>query len=188
MAPLRRLCAVFVTRTLNTLMKTERIKPTAEDLQERFIYDPDTGEFRLRKNGKLVGTSSAPSGYIILCYNWRNYSAHRVAYLIMTGDWPEDEIDHINRDTRDNRWVNLRPATKSQNLQNRPAHNRIKPTTSRFKGVCRIKEKWCAQICSDGRKRRIGVFESEIDAARAYDDQARKLHGEFAYLNFPEDK
>ena len=88
-------------------------------------------------------------------------------------------IDHINNDPSDNRWKNLRPATKSQNQMN---VKRIKSNTSGHKGVTwsKASQKWRASIKANGKQFHLGVFEQIEDAVRAYADAAARLHGEFA--------
>jgi hypothetical protein len=95
--------------------------------------------------------------------------------------------DHINRKAHDNRKANLRPATVSQNNCNR--RNRDQ-TTSRYRGVSQDvrSNKWRAQINVNGRRIHLGMFGHKVDAAKAYDSAARKYHGEFAVLNFPDRK
>jgi hypothetical protein len=98
---------------------------------------------------------------------------------------PEDmTVDHINGDRLDNRRCNLRIATRSQNYCNRAG----KVATSAYKGVSwhKATKTWRATISADKRQRSLGYFHSEIEAARAYDEAAKSLHGEFARLNFPE--
>jgi len=97
---------------------------------------------------------------------------------------PDRLVDHRNCDGLDNRRENLRFATRAQNVLNR---RKKKNATSRFLGVYFNKEKstWDSQIMHQGKRRWVGRFDSEIDAARAYDAAARKYHGEFARLNFP---
>ena len=92
-------------------------------------------------------------------------------------------VDHIDNDGLNNRRSNLRLCTIKQNSRNA----RGRKGTSEYKGVCWCKlcEKWQASIACDGRGKTIGFFEHEIDAALAYDEYARELFGEYAYLNFP---
>jgi hypothetical protein len=94
-------------------------------------------------------------------------------------------VDHRNTNSLDNRRSNLRLATRAQNVQNSQKRN-IK-TTSRFIGVCLDKEsgRWIAAITKEGKKVHLGRFDSEPDAAKAYDAAAKKYRGEFARLNFP---
>ena len=99
--------------------------------------------------------------------------------LIMGRKW----IDHINRDGLDNQRHNLRPATSSQNQQNKVGRL---SGSSQYKGLCWLprRRKWLVTIVLDGRQRRIGEFVSELEAAYAYDQAARDLFGPFAYTNF----
>jgi hypothetical protein len=95
-------------------------------------------------------------------------------------------VDHRNGDTLDNLRSNLRLATFSENMQNR---RKRKNTSSRFIGV--FIDKRCgrcvAQIIYQGRKITLGRFDNEMEAAKAYDEAAKRYRGEFARLNFPEE-
>jgi len=93
------------------------------------------------------------------------------------------QVDHINHDTLDNRKDNLRVCTNAQNAHNRRKH---RGGSSQYKGVSWDKrhEKWLAQIQVDKKKRCLGYYEAEADAARAYDAVAREHFGEFANTNF----
>jgi len=95
-------------------------------------------------------------------------------------------VDHHNRESLDNRKVNLRFATHSQNCCNKKI---LKKGTSEYRGVSLIKKsnKWQAVIYYNGTRKHLGLFENQQDAARAYDNAAKKYHGEFAMLNFPDE-
>ncbi len=94
-------------------------------------------------------------------------------------------VDHRNNNGLDNRRENLRIATKSQNTCNR---RKKENTSSQFIGVCFSKRegKWAVNITHQRKGEWIGYFEDEIEAAKAYDAAAKKYHGEFARLNFPD--
>ena len=93
-------------------------------------------------------------------------------------------VDHINRNSVNNRRCNLRVCTQAENVRN----CRGRGTGSRYKGVRprREQNKWQARIAINGRGESIGCFDSEIEAALAYDLRAIVLFGQFAYLNFPD--
>ena len=96
---------------------------------------------------------------------------------------PGEPVDHINGDGLDNRKSNLRICTGSQNAMNqRPQSGR----TSKYKGVHwhKTKNKWIASIGINGKVSTIGSFNTELEAAKAYNNEARKLFGEFARVNF----
>lgn len=96
-----------------------------------------------------------------------------------------EHVDHIDRDGCDNRRSNLRLATNSQNMGNQVSRT----GTSKYKGVSwhKAKAKWHAYIRLDGRTRHLSYFTDEAAAARAYDEAARELFGEFARKNFPQE-
>lgn len=102
-------------------------------------------------------------------------------HRIVLGIHGELEVDHIDGDTLNNRRVNLRVATVSQNRMNRKKFEGN--YSSPYKGVSFKRGRWRAQITVDKKVMHIGTFDSEIDAARAYNDKAIQLHGEFAKLN-----
>ena len=93
-------------------------------------------------------------------------------------------VDHINHNGLDNRKANLRPATAAQN-----AWNADKPKgRSGYKGVSFNKRLglWLVTITCCGERQYLGCYRDKHQAAKAYDEAAKKYHGEFASLNFPE--
>lgn len=95
------------------------------------------------------------------------------------------DVDHIDGNGLNNCFCNLRAATKSQNSMNKcPIKKR---GDSKYKGVCRNKKNWSAQITLQKKKRHLGTFTHEIDAAKAYNEAATKYFGEFARLNIIEE-
>ena len=97
-------------------------------------------------------------------------------------------VDHRSCYSLDNRKENLRLATHAQNMFNRPKRN-LKKATSKFIGVGfdKSRGKWVARIHYQNKQIWLGRFDSEIDAAKAYDKAAKKYHKDFARLNLPED-
>lgn len=94
------------------------------------------------------------------------------------------EVDHINHDPLDNRRENLRVCAKRDNNRNRRGNTK---TTSRFKGICWLTKfnRWEVKIKKGSKRKYLGRFKKEIEAARAYDEAALEHFGEFAHLNFP---
>lgn len=92
-------------------------------------------------------------------------------------------VDHINRDPWDNRRENLRYATAAQQAANTEKCF----GKSKFKGVSwdTAREQWRVECWLGGKRQSGGYFDSETDAARAYDQLAREAAGEFAFQNFP---
>jgi hypothetical protein len=95
-------------------------------------------------------------------------------------------IDHRNGNSLDARRANLRRATMSQNSYNRQK-TKSKLSTSKYRGVTYFPRtgRWLTRIKYRGKSIYLGYFESEINAAKAYDDAAKKYHKDFARLNFP---
>ena len=96
-------------------------------------------------------------------------------------NFPLLRVDHISGNGLDNRRKNLRFASQSENLQNQRWHNR------KFKGITRRNKRWRARIRYKSKFINLGEFDSDFEAARAYDAAATDLFGKFARLNFPKE-
>jgi len=103
-------------------------------------------------------------GYRNGCIDGISLYAHRVAWALYFGEWPDGEIDHINHDHADNRICNLRSVTRAENLRNLP---KMRHNTSGVTGVYRRKDKWLAAIRVDRKLIRLGYFHSFNDAVAA---------------------
>ena len=150
--------------------------PPQQELKARLHYDPETGELRTLSN--YWRPTKPKRGYRAVAIAGKRYKAHRVIWKWMTGEEPVGDIDHVNGDKTDNRWANLRLATRSQNMANLPARkSRLLP-----KGVslCKQTGRYQAQITIQGKSKKIGRFDTVEDAAAAYASAAREFFGEFA--------
>lgn len=162
------------------------MKPTLShaDLLRRLNYDPETGLFtwkyptsRRVKTGQFAGMPSH-SGYWKIIISDVEYSGHRLAWFYTFGVWPSSDLDHRDGNKANNRIINLRLATVSQNAANRktPVSN-----TSGFKGVrARENNRWRAVIEHGGKQISLGTYGTREEAHAAYCGAAERLFGEFA--------
>ena len=171
---------------------------TQSKLKKLLIYNQDTGIFiwkerslamfrsershkawNVRFAGKPAGTNRG--GYTSIWINGGGRAAHRLAWLYVEGFIPK-MIDHKNQIKTDNRFSNLREANSSKNKSNSP----LKSTNSSgFKGVSWHKREsaWRAAIGINRKVIQIGHFDCPIEAAKAYDAAALRIHSEFAHTN-----
>lgn len=146
---------------------------TAEKLRKELGYDSETGVFiRLKDRprspaGSPCGTLRKDDGYIDIRVDWVRYKAHRLAWLYVYGEWPPEQLDHINGNRADNRICNLRPCTSAENSQNRVASKKNK---TGYPGVFWNPShgKYQAAISVRGNNKHLGMFDSPAAAHAAY--------------------
>lgn len=143
-------------------------------------YDPETGELTRLKNatrsdlvGQAAGTITT-HGYVSVCVDGQAYQAHVLIWYYVTGRWPPRFLDHENTVRHNNRWTNLRLATRQQNNANSVVS---KNNLLRVKGVRRIsKNRFNARL---GQKS-LGCFSTVAAASAAYESAAERAYGAFA--------
>lgn len=154
-------------------------------LKSLLHYDPETGAWTWCVRRGPVGPGSKagairPDGYIQISINGKLYIASRLAWFYMNGVWPENEIDHRDRDKANNRWENLREANRSQNVANCGLRS---DNTTGFKGVRfdpRKKSPYQVRIHVNGAQKHVGYFGTLVEAAAAYEAAAIREFGQFA--------
>lgn len=158
-------------------MKPKKIPLSVEDLRRRVHYDPVTGEMYVIGGYKKKYKKSL-FGYLRITLDGVTYMQHRVAYYFMTGIQP-DEVDHINNVHHDNRYENLRAATKTENRRNIPKRASACDLKGVYKHPSR-KDAYRSQICVNRQSIHLGVFATKEEAHEAYKTAAVKYFGEFA--------
>ncbi len=176
-------------------MKIRKLPPV-KYLDECFLYEPLTGKLfwrnRPRKHFRTTATfkmwngrwaskeafHTGKRGYRTGSLDSSYCAAHRVIYKIMLRKEPPPVLDHRDRNTGNNRWKNIRPATKPQNGVNRAV---LAANACGHTGVHKHKNKnrWVAQLGVLRGKRYLGIFDSKEKAARVRNAAAKKHYGEF---------
>lgn len=162
-----------------------------ERLRELLGYDPKTGLFtRLvhrhkHRAGEIAGSIN-DQGYRKIGIDGKDYSAGRLAVFYVTGELPVYEVDHKDTDRSNDRWTNIRPATRAQNSQNTSVSRNNKvglkgvtvhtPGPGNHRKVARYQ----ATIRKNGKQTYLGSFDTPEDAHAAYSAAARETFGEFA--------
>lgn len=156
-----------------------------QELKRILHYDPESGVFvwkvkpsMIVDSGDIAGTICT-DGYINILIKRKRYKAHRLAFLYMTGEFPE-YVDHINGIRDDNRWNNLRECSRKQNAQNAKLRT---DNSSGIKGVywhSRAK-KWAAQARMDGKTKTIGYFIDKNEAILARTEFVNKNYDKRFY-------
>lgn len=166
--------------------------PSLDRVNELLSYDPLTGALTWRvdrgnrinriKAGSPAGwieKNGSPAGYLRIMIDGVAYMAHDLAWFIMKGEWPILDVDHENTERADNRWLNLREATRSQNKANGKLY---KDSKTGFKGVSFRKKngKYAAVVVKNYKHHFCGYFDTAEAAHQAYIAKATELFGEFA--------
>lgn len=156
---------------------------TQEYLKSILNYDPETGiftnkVFRAPHGVKGASTGSKDTyGHLQIKIKGKLYRAHRLAWLYVYGSHPEGEIDHKNRIKDDNRIINLRECDARDNRRNTEVRKRNRLGV---KGVDLRGRRYRAQIDTGKKKIHLGLFNTLEEAKLAYNEAAKKYHGEFA--------
>lgn len=165
---------------------------TQELLKHLVHYDPETGIFTWLRRANAKRWNSRYEGKVA-GFDWKlgnvtyrsirifdyPFLGHRLAFLYMTGAWPAHDVDHKDRDGTNNRWANLRPATKTQNAANTgPKKN----NRTGLKGVslCRRTGRFRATISVNRKQKTLGYFDTAAEAHEAYRAAAVERLGEYA--------
>lgn len=174
----------------------EAALPSQEYLAECFDYEPESGvlTWRVRPshhfksargmnvfNAMYAGLGAGninSRGYFNVEINGRNYKCHRVIWKLITSSDPVGELDHKDTNKQNNAWINLREATRQENIFNQSLR---KNNTTGYKGVSyhRLTRRFQASIRENGKKKHLGLFETAALAHTAYCSAAQRVHGEF---------
>jgi len=153
-------------------------------LHEWLIYDPTSGILTWRKRGipkwdakwagRIAGSLHS-TGHWRVTVAYRRYYAHRIAWAMTHGKWPEQQVDHRDGDRLNNRICNLRLATNGENQQNVAIK---KSNKSGFVGVVwfKPKQRWRAEIRANNRAYHLGYFDDPESAHAAYVQAKKRLH------------
>lgn len=148
-------------------------KLTSERVNELFEYSPDSGDLRNRRLKRTAGWINN-RGYRVVEVDGSQYVAHRIIWLMQNGEFPSGVIDHIDGNSANNAWANLRECTQQQNSCNQKA------ARDGLKGAYEDKSgKWSSSIFANGKKTYLGTFGTEQEAHEAYILASTRLHGEF---------
>lgn len=144
-------------------------------LRRMFRYNPTTGHLTWKERpqgpswwnrryaGKVAGHRHESSGYVLVKYKQKLYLAHRLIWLLVHGRMPLGEIDHINRNPQDNRLVNLRDVSRSENMRNCAVSKRVGVGVSQI----RRSGRWRAYITLNGKPKHVGSFDTRDQAIKA---------------------
>jgi len=175
-------------------MKVLQKRYTVEQLQTKFVPDFEAGILYEKKTGRAILNRPNADGYLRVGIRdestgkYKTYYVHDVLFYMNHG-WLPEEIDHFNHVKSDNSQNNLRPSDHNLQQVNMP---KKEGTTSLYKGVCyypkKASKRWRASLCHEGKHKSYGYYDTQEEAALAYDRAAYATWGEpsVQHLNFPE--
>ena len=167
--------------------------PPTDYLRACFEYDQSTGELRWKQrppehfktvdacktwnagNAGMRAGKTRPIRYHCVTIDRVLWLSHRVIWKMVTGEDPPSDIDHKDRNGLNNRWDNLRTATRTQAVWNRQLPRKVNP----YRGAYRRRNKWYSTIMVGSVAHYLGTFSTPEEAAAAYETAARNLHGLF---------
>lgn len=149
------------------ILNDERLHAiTKEIILQEAKYDKINGTL-IKNNSKIYHTDE--NRYIYIFINFNSYPVHRLVWFLENGKWPENIIDHINGNKRDNRIENLRDSTARQNSQNRKEHR-----NGRLVGATTSRNKWRSSATINGKTVVFGFFKTELEAHNKYKEELTK--------------
>jgi HNH endonuclease/AP2 domain len=165
-------------------------KITFDQLRALVSYDPETGHFTWKPRGiakwdpkyagKRAGHLNTTWGYwYITLKRVGSFRANRLAWFYMTGSWPGETVDHRDGNPLNDRFENLRMATRSQNQHNRLQQKNNKSGTMGINWR-ESKQRWRAYLSVMGKQTHVGYFRTKEEAIEARQAAAQKYYGEFA--------
>lgn len=154
---------------------------SAAQARELLAYDPETGilTWKVSIRGRIragIEAGNTNNGYRGTIIAHRRYLNHRLAWLIYYGEWPKDQLDHIDGDGENNRIGNLRSASATINNQNK---NKIRPQKNNRLGITGVtvyRGKYRANLKVSGRSLNLGSYNTIEEARDAYLKAKRELH------------
>ena len=152
-----------------------------EKLREHLHYDKETGVLSWKKipsNLIKLGPTGfmRPDGYLAIGFDYKVYTAHRLAWMLVTGKQPERHIDHINGIRHDNRWANLRECSRTENGQNLKRAYSNNKSSGLLGAYHHNSGRWCSRIQINGKAKSLGLFDTKEEAHAAYIKAKRELH------------
>lgn len=152
---------------------------TQNRLRELAHYCPETGQFthlqsKGRKKSGMPAGSLRRDGYVYAMFDGHRAMAHQFAWLYVTGEWPTQEIDHIDGNKANNAFANLRQVSRRTNTENKRTARRT--NTTGLLGASRKGNRFIASIMHKGKRFYLGVFETAEEAHQIYLLEKRKLH------------